>query len=92
MKNNLSLDIFLILEVHIMNIINRKKSSANGWFLGAPGLKSRHSNQTKHNTFVQYDKVKKAEPIKAWYCNCRGGARVVETFTHLAINMAFRDC
>ena len=39
-------------------------------------IHSRHLSQTVYNTFIQYG-INCAEPIEAWYCDCRSGARTV---------------
>ncbi len=41
-------------------------------------IKSRHSGSVQYWTWIQFDD----RDIKAWYCSCRSGARVVGCCAH----------
>jgi hypothetical protein len=49
-------------------------------------LKSRHLSNTIYTLFIQYDVsgVSNSEPIKAYYCDCRSGARTIGCCAHIA--------
>ncbi len=47
-------------------------------------LISRHLSNTIYTLFIQYDISNKNEPIKAYYCDCKAGARTIGCCAHIA--------
>ena len=43
-------------------------------------IQSRHTSARKYLIWIQYDEIE----VKAWYCQCKSGARVVGTCAHVA--------
>ena len=43
-------------------------------------VQSRHTSSRKYLIWIQYDEIQ----VKAWYCQCKSGARVVGTCAHVA--------
>jgi hypothetical protein len=45
-------------------------------------IQSRHSNAAKYKAWIQFSLT--GDPIIAWYCQCKGGARTVGSCAHVA--------
>ena len=51
-------------------------------------IQSRHVSSRSHKLWIEYDDVM----VKGWYCQCRSGARVVDTCAHVASVVWFLGC
>jgi hypothetical protein len=48
-------------------------------------IQSRHSNNTKYNSYITYStNSNDANPINDWYCTCKSGKRTVGCCSHIA--------
>ena len=45
-------------------------------------IRSRHSNVVKYKVWIQYALI--GDPIPAWYCQCKAGARTIGCCAHVA--------
>jgi hypothetical protein len=55
-----------------------------GLYLLRSRIQSRHSNNTKYNSYVTYSTNKDDDnPIKNWYCTCKNGRRTISCCSHV---------
>jgi hypothetical protein len=47
-------------------------------------INSRHSSSTIYTLFIEIDRNKHFDPIKAYYCDCKVGARTIGCCAHIA--------